>query len=516
MTANILEMRGIVKTFPGVVANDNVDFSVRQGEIHGLLGENGAGKSTLMNVLYGLYGRDAGEIVFKGNPVDIRSPLEATSLGIGMVHQDFMLVPPFTVAENVALGLNAGNGPFLALSEVRDRISEISDKYGLAADPDVRVEHLSVGVRQRVEIIKLLVRDVDLLILDEPTAVLVPQEIEGMFSILRSLAADGHTIVLITHKLSEVMDICDRLSVLRDGKMIVTMPTAETDMKEMSRLMVGRDVLFRTKRDQCEPGENVLIVENLRAIDENEVTALEGISFKISEGEILGVAGVDGNGQHELAEVLTGLRSASKGKVILNAEDVTGCPTTKLYDKGLCYVPADRRGVGCFETLKITDNSILGRLEEFSKNLVFLDNASIREHTEKIVEDYDVRTPHIKVLARKLSGGNLQKLILGRELSRKPKLLIVEQPTRGLDVGAIEYVQARLLDARRKRAAILLISTELEEILSLSDRIIVLYKGQIMGSLEAEEVDIQTLGLMMTGTPKEQMLSEGSDTSSTG
>jgi general nucleoside transport system ATP-binding protein len=504
---NILEMRNIVKTFPGVIANNHVDYSVETGEIHALLGENGAGKTTLMNVLYGLYGRDSGDILFEGKDVDIRSPEQAISLGIGMVHQEFMLVKPFTVAENVALGLDAGSGPFLDMETVREKIINLSEKYGLAVDPDSRVEHLSVGVQQRAEIVKLLVRDARLLILDEPTAVLTPQEIDGLMEILRSLVRDGRSVVFITHKLNEVMSASDRVTVLRDGKVVATTRTKDTNTNELARMMVGREVIFRTARQELDIGEVVLEIQDLHAVDEKGNPALHGITFQIREGEILGMAGVSGNGQSELAEVIAGLREVKKGQVTITGEDATRISTHDRYGMGMSYVPADRREVGCVQSLAIEKNSILGRLDEFvTGDKIFLDDKKIQQHAEDLVSRFDVRTPHVGVHAGKLSGGNLQKLILGRELGRSPKVLVIEQPTRGLDVGAIEYVHARILDARKERAGVLLISAELDEIFTLSDRIAVIYEGEIMGFLQPDEVDIELIGLMMAGTRKEEAL----------
>jgi general nucleoside transport system ATP-binding protein len=506
MTETILEMRGITKNFPGVLANDHVDLVVKRGEIHALLGENGAGKTTLMNILYGLYGRDSGEIIFNGQHVNIHSPQEAISVGIGMVHQEFMLLRPFTVVENIALGLDTGKSPFLAMDEVRKRIIDLSERYGLAVDPDARVEHLSVGVQQRVEIVKLLVRSAQLLILDEPTAVLTPQEIDGLFEILRSLAKDGHSVVFITHKLNEVIAATDTVTILRDGKVIDTKPTKDTNPNELAWMMVGREVLFRTFRDPCAPGEALLEVKDLHAIDERGVPALQGVSFEICEGEILGIAGVAGNGQTQLADVLAGLSTATRGNIRLDGKDITNTTPSKRHALGLAYVPADRREVGCFVSLDITKNTIMGRLGEFTRPPgIFMDARKIKQHAENIVTVYDIRTPNTKVLAGKLSGGNLQKLLIGREFNRQPRVFIIDQPTRGLDVGATEYVRSKVIDARKKGTAVLLISSELDEILDLSDRILVLFKGEIMGTLQGGAVDIQDLGLMMAGTRQTEL-----------
>ena len=453
-----------------------------------------------MNILYGLYGHDSGEILVNGKRMNIQSPQEAITNGIGMVHQEFMLVRPFTVAENVALGLSTGRGPLLDLDQVREKVRDISIKYGLAVDPDAKVEHLSVGVQQRAEIVKLLVRDAHLLILDEPTAVLVPQEIEGLFKILRLLVKDGRAVVFITHKLNEVMAAADRITVLRDGKSIATVKTYETNPQELARLMVGRDVLFKTLHQGCTPGESILNVEDLHVLDDKRLPAVKGISFSICEGEILGVAGVDGNGQAQLAEALAGMRPASGGRILLSREDVTRLSVSDRHTRGMGYIPADRREVGCIQSLDIAKNSILGRTKEFSgRGAILLDAAKIRKHAEDLVSTYDIRTPNIRVLSGKLSGGNLQKLLLGRELSRDPKVLIIEQPSRGLDVGATEFIHSKIIDARQNNATVLLISSELDEILNLCDRIIVIYEGKIMGTLQGGEIDIETIGLMMAG-----------------
>jgi len=504
----LLEMRGITKIFPGVVANDHVDFEVAEGEIHALLGENGAGKTTLMNILYGLYVPDSGEIFIRGERADIHSPHDAIALSIGMVHQEFMLVPTFTVAENVGLGLDPTRSPFLELGSVETRIKEFSSRHGLTVDPSVKVKHLSVGVQQRVEIVKLLYRDARLLILDEPTAVLTPQEAEALFAVLRSLVREGRSVIFITHKLNEVMAVSDRVTVLRDGKVIATKKTKDTNPRELAEMMVGREAPFRTDRQPLTPGTTVLKVEDVHAVDDRGVLALRGISLQVREREILGLAGVDGNGQCELAEVLAGLRPASKGKVILTGHDVTNAPPSQRYSRGMAYVPAERRAVGCVESLDVACNCILGRPSDFTTAKGWLlARSELRRYAEELVSDFDVRTPSTEVLAAKLSGGNLQKLLLGRELMRDPKLLVAEQPTRGLDVGATEYVRSKILEARRDGAAILLVSSELEEILALSDRISVIYEGEIVGTVRAEEADLQLIGLMMAGSHRDSSVS---------
>jgi simple sugar transport system ATP-binding protein len=501
--ATLLEMRSISKAFPGVLANDNVALAVQDGEIHALLGENGAGKSTLMNILYGLYTRDQGEIYFKGERADIRSPQDAIALGIGMVHQEFMLIDTFTVTENVALGLDLTQSPFLELDMVERRLVEISDRHGLAVDPNARIEHLSVGVQQRVEILKLLFREARLLILDEPTAVLTPQETKGFFRVLRSLVGDGRSVIFITHKLNEVMEISDRVTVLRDGRVIATKDTADTDARELAEMMVGREVLFHIHKESLEPGSTMLEVQDLEALDDRDMPALKRISFEIRQNEILGLAGVDGNGQRELAETLAGLRDAESGKIVIGEQDVTGLPPAKRYAQGVSYVPADRQGMGCVNSLDIACNSILGQCSDFATaGGLVLRNQQIERHARELVSRFDVRCPGTSTVAGKLSGGNLQKLMLGRELMRHPKVMIVEQPTRGLDVGATEYVRQRILEARESGGAVLLISSELDEILSLSDRIAVIYEGEIVGTVPNQDVNIQDLGLMMAGAHK--------------
>jgi len=498
---SLLEMRGITKAFAGVVANDNVGLEVSEGEIHALLGENGAGKTTLTNILYGLYRCDSGEIYFKGAQVHIHSPQDAIALGIGMVHQEFMLVPTFTVAENIALGLNLTNSPLLELDQVDRGIRDLSARHGLGVDPRAKIEHLSVGVQQRVEILKLLYRKARLLILDEPTAVLTPQETDGLFEVLRSLVAEGQSVILITHKLNEVMAISDRVTILRDGKVVATRTTKGTNQYELAEMMVGREVLFEVRKESLAPADTLLEVENLHVSDDTGLPALKGVSFQIRACEILGVAGVDGNGQRELMEALAGLRVATRGTISVAGLDVTGLPPLRRYSRGLAYVPADRRGVGCIESLSVAQNSILGRCREFTvAGGLVLSRARVRRHASELVASFDVRCPGVDVAASKLSGGNLQKLMLGRELTRRPKVLVVEQPTRGLDVAATEYVRNTILEARRSGAAVLLVSSEMDEILALSDRILVIYEGRIMATLQNDQhLDVRMIGLMMAG-----------------
>ena len=509
--APFLEIKNVTKRFSGVVANENVSLVVEAGEIHALLGENGAGKSTLMNVLYGLYSRDEGEIFIQGRAVDIHSPSDAIAAGIGMIHQDFMLIPRFSVVENVVVGLEEENsGPLLNLNEAARRISDLSRQYGLAVDPWARVEHLSVGVEQRIEILKLLYRNARLLILDEPTAVLTPQEAEGLFKVLRSLADEGHAVIFITHKLHEVMAIADRVTVLRDGRVIASLVTGTTSPRELARMMVGRDVVFRVDKKPAQRGSRVLQVDGLHVQDEAGHHQVRGLSLDFYAGEILGLAGVDGNGQSELAEALMNLRPINQGRVLVFNTDITYASPSAHRAAGIAYIPADRRKVGSIGELSIAYNTILGNLRTYTMaGRLFLNERHIRTHAADLVKRYDVRAPGIAFEAGKLSGGNLQKVVLGREVLREPRVLIAEQPTRGLDVGAAEYVQRQLLAERDRGVAVLLISAELDEIIALSDRIAVIYRGEIMGIVNSGQADIEAIGLMMAGTRAENLTGEG-------
>jgi len=495
----LIQMKEITKRFPGITANDRINFEAVKGEIHALLGENGAGKTTLMNVLYGLYQPDEGEILLRGKEVSVRSPLDAIKLGIGMVHQHFMLVPVFTVAENVLLGLGSTKG--LDTKEVVARILGLADRYGLRVDPKARISQLSVGEQQRVEIIKALYRSVEILILDEPTSVLTPQEVEHLFKVLRSMVDEGLTIVFITHKLDEVMIVSDRVTILRDGRAVSTVATNETSKEELAKMMVGRQVLFQLTRAAAQIQNEVLSVQELRALSDTSLPALRGVSFSVHAGEILGVAGVAGNGQTELAETIVRLRKAASGKILFKGTDVTRSSTRSMLVKGVAYIPEDRVGRGLIAGFSVADNLILETYSEppFAKG-PFLNMPTIRELANRLIVDYGIKAQGVDAITRQLSGGNLQKLILAREISRRPDLLIAEQPTRGLDVGATEYVRRRLLEEKQRGAAILLISYDLDEILSLSDRVAVLYEGEIMGDLPIEEVTIEKLGLMMGGT----------------
>ncbi|GIV82823.1 MAG: ABC transporter ATP-binding protein [Caldilinea sp.] len=500
----IVELRNITKRFPGgVLANDRVSLDLRQGEILGLLGENGAGKTTLMNILYGLYRPDEGEIRLRGAPVHFHSPHDAIAHGLGMVHQHFMLVPKFTVAENLMLGQPSPRAPLLAdRRAVAQRILDLSAQYGLQVDPHAPVWQLSVGQEQRVEILKTLYRGAEILILDEPTAVLTPQEVDELLTILRNLATDGRSIIFISHKLREVMEVCDRIAVMRDGRLVDVVLTAQTTTQALSRMMVGREVMLRVDKAPATPGEVLLRIQNLHAKDDRGLPALRGVNLTVRAGEIVGVAGVEGNGQRELEETLRGLRPVSAGRIELCGRDVTGCAPRDIIDAGLGHVPSDRYRTGLLRDFSVAENLALVTVDRppFTRRGL-LDMAAMRSRARQLVQAFDVRTPSVDVRVAALSGGNAQKVVLAREIAHGPRVLLVAQPTRGVDVGAIEYVHRELVRRRDEGMAILLISTELDEILALSDRIVVLYQGRIVGECPAEGVSVEALGLMMGGTP---------------
>jgi len=491
-------MIGITKQFPGVLANDQVDFDVRAGEIHALLGENGAGKSTLMRQLYGLYKPDRGEIHLNGQAVDIRSPSDALAQGIGMIHQHFMLVPTLTVTENIALGLR--DGPLLDLARARERLLELSEVYGLKVDPDAWVWQLSVGEQQRVEIVKALYHGGALVILDEPTAVLTPQEVDELFRTLRQMRDQGHALIFITHKLYEVQELSDRITVMRDGRVVDTIPNDGVEQHVLARMMVGRDVQFQPDRRQLEQGDAQLQVRNLRAQNDRGLPALQGIDLTVHAGEILGVAGVSGNGQRELAECMAGLRQATAGEVLLGGRSLLELSVQERLRAGLSFIPEERNRHGTIGSFSVAENAILQRhsAREFL-NGPFLDFDAIREFTADLIERFDIRTPRQDTPVKNLSGGNVQKLILARELSRKPLLVLASQPTRGVDVGASEYIRELLMQQRNEGVAILLISEDLDEIMALSDRIAVFYEGRVVGIVRREEAKVESLGLMMAG-----------------
>ncbi len=501
----VIDMRSITKRFPGgVLANDQINLQLNKGEILALLGENGAGKSTLMNILYGLYKQDSGDIYLRGELVNFRSAYDAIAHSLGMVHQHFMLVPPFTVAENMVLGQPSSRWPRLENNkDVVKRISQLSEQYGLEVDPDAEVWQLSVGQQQRVEILKTLFRGAEILILDEPTAVLTPQEVDELLKIMRNLAADGRSLIFISHKLEEVMRISDRIAVLRDGRLVETVRTVDTNPTELSRMMVGRDVLFRVEKELSAPGEIKLSVRDLQVNTDRQLPALRGISLDLRAGEILSIAGVEGNGQRELEEAISGMRRVEQGQVILSGEDITNASPRKIFNAGLGYVPSDRYQTALLVDFSVANNLVLQTFDQapFTQQGI-LNEAAIKSNAQKLVKAFDIRTSSTGADVSSLSGGNAQKVVLARELSRQPQVLLVSQPTRGIDVGAIEYIRQELVRQRDQGVAILLISTELEEILDLSDRVIVLYEGRVMGERRAEEFkyNVQELGLLMAGT----------------
>jgi len=499
-----MEMHGIVKHFPGVLANDQVNFDVRSGEVHALLGENGAGKSTLMKILYGLYQPNQGEIWLNGQKVMIASPADAIRLGIGMIHQHFMLVPSLTVAENVALGLPSTRGLLTDLDVVSARINELAKVYGLQVDPSAYVWQLSVGQQQRIEIIKALYRGAALLILDEPTAVLTPLEVDDLFVTLRQMAKDGHAMIFISHKLHEVLSISDRVTVLRDGRVVGTTATETITKGELANLMVGRAFGLRSERQPVELGDERLVLHDLYAMSDRGTEALRGVDLEVRAGEILGLAGVSGNGQRELAEVITGLRPATRGQVSLDSEDVTGHSPAELIEYGLSYIPEERMRDGMIKEFTVSENLILREHHKKpSSTAGFLNLPAIEKKCAELIQNFNVKTPSQETPVKSLSGGNIQKLILARELSRKPRVVIAAQPTRGLDIAATEYVHFRLLDQRKEGTATLLISEDLDEIMALSDRIAVIYEGRIMGVVPTSQATPKELGLLMAGIKTE-------------
>ena len=497
---NSVELKGITKCFPGVIANKNIDFDVNCCEVHALLGENGAGKSTLMKILYGLYHPDEGEIFVNGKQVRITSPTDAIKLGIGMIHQHFMLVPTLTVAENVALGLSSSRGPLTDLDLVSERINDLADTYGMRIDPNAFVWQLSVGQQQRVEIIKALYRGAALLILDEPTAVLTPQEVDELFVIMRQMVTDGYALIFISHKLHEVVEISDRITILRNGIKVGTRPTSEVNKKELAKWMVGHEIDFITSTNQMERGECRLKLERINCQSDHGKSGLKDVNLEVFSGEILGIAGVSGNGQRELAEVISGLRKIESGKLYLEGEDVTHCDAGQLTEKMMSYIPEERMRDGMIKNFTIAENMILREHHQpkFSRN-GFLKLKEIQSHTQQLVEQYQIKTPSQKTLIKTLSGGNIQKALLARELSRKPRVIIAAQPTRGLDIGAAEYVREQLINQRNNGTALVLISEDLDEIFALSDRIAVIYEGKILQVLQREKATRESVGLLMAG-----------------
>lgn len=499
MAIQTVELRNITKRFPGVLANDRVNLDVHAGEIHALLGENGAGKSTAMKILYGMYRPTEGEILINGKPVEFRSPADALRQGIGMIHQHFQLVPGFTVVENVALGLPSSRGPITDLDLVSSRMRELAAQYGLHVEPNALVWQLAVGQQQRVEIIKALYRDASLLILDEPTAVLTPQEVQEFFSILRRLRDAGNALIFISHKLYEVMAISDRVTVLRDGRVVGRAATRDTNQKELARMMVGREVITHWDRPPAKPGAPVLQLENLAVADDKGHAAVKNVSLEVRGGEILGIAGVSGNGQRELAEAVAGMRRATSGQVRLSGRDVTSLPPGEVMAAGLAFIPEERMTMGVIREFSVAENAILETYDAPPlARRGLLDFNAINKHCTALVHAYDVKTPSLDTPVKSLSGGNIQKLILARELSRAPRFLLAAQPTRGVDIGATEYIHKRLIEQRTAGTAILLISEDLEEVRALSDRVAVMYEGQIAG-IVSPDTSVEELGLLMAG-----------------
>lgn len=503
-----VEMRNIVKRFPGVLANSKVSFEVMAGEVHALLGENGAGKSTLMRQLYGLYQPDEGEIRIDGTPQVFHSPADAIRAGIGMIHQHFMLVPTLTVTQNVALGLRSSREPLLDLDLVTARIHQLSEAYGLKVDPHAYVWQLSVGEQQRVEIIKALYRGASLIILDEPTAVLTPQEVNDLFGTLKRMVREGHSLVFISHKLHEVMAISDRVTVLRDGMVIGTRLTREVTRQELVRMMVGRELKDLEPRP-LKPGPVQLQIQDLHVMGDRGTEALHGLDLEIHAGEILGMAGVSGNGQRELAECLAGMRKATAGTVRIGQTDITELTLNQRVDAGMAYIPEERMRDGAIREFSVEENLYLHdhASPQYTRG-IFLDFSKMQAHAVSVVNEFTVKTPSLATPLKNLSGGNIQKLILARELSRRPEVLIAAQPTRGVDIGATEYIHQRLLAQRESGTAILLISEDLDEIRSLSDRIAIIYEGRIIGAVERGEASVEQIGLMMAGISMEEAMKD--------
>ncbi len=503
-----IEMLHITKRFPGIVANDDITLQLKKGEIHALLGENGAGKSTLMSVLFGLYRPEEGVIKKDGQEVEIRDPNDANALGIGMVHQHFKLVECFTVLDNIIMGVEPCRHGFLQKGEARKKVMALSEKYGLHVDPDALVEDITVGMQQRTEILKMLYRDNEILIFDEPTAVLTPQEIEELMQIMRSLAAEGKSILFISHKLNEIMEVADRCSVLRKGKYIGTVNIAETSREELSRMMVGRDVEFVVHKEPAKPGETILEVEGLTiASKSHNNNAVKNVSFTVRAGEIVCIAGIDGNGQTELVYGLTGLEAAKSGRICLRDEDITHASIRRRSTMGMSHIPEDRHKHGLVLDYSLEDNMVLQRYfePEFVTKTGFLKRRAIRSYASRLIEQYDVRSGQGSVtVARSMSGGNQQKAIIAREIDKDPELLIAVQPTRGLDVGAIEYIHKQIVSQRDSGKGVLLVSLELDEVMALSDRILVMYEGEIVGELDPKTTTVEELGLYMAGAKRKE------------
>ncbi|KFZ43090.1 ABC transporter ATP-binding protein [Anoxybacillus flavithermus] len=501
----VIEMLNIRKVFGNFVANDNITLQLKKGEIHALLGENGAGKSTLMNVLFGLYQPDGGEIRVKGKKVNIANPNVANDLGIGMVHQHFMLVDTFTVTENIILGSEPTKGGQIDIEKAEKEVRELSERYGLAVDPKAKIADISVGMQQRVEILKTLYRGADILIFDEPTAVLTPQEIQELIQIMKALVREGKSIILITHKLKEIMEVCDRVTVIRRGKGIGTLNVSETNPNELASLMVGREVHFKTEKQPPKVGKPVLEIENLVVKDARGITAVDHLNLTVHAGEIVGIAGVDGNGQTELIEAITGLIKSESGSIRLNGKEIRNLTPRQITETGVGHIPQDRHKHGLVLDFPIGENMVLQTYykEPYSKRGI-LNFKAIYDKARQLIQEFDVRTPDEYTKARALSGGNQQKAIIGREVDRDPDLLIAAQPTRGLDVGAIEFIHKRLIEQRDKGKAVLLVSFELDEIMNVSDRIAVIYEGKIVAIVDPKETTEQELGLLMAGSKRKE------------
>ncbi len=513
----VLELRDVTKVFPGVVANDRVSFALERGEILALLGENGAGKSTIMNVVYGLLSAESGEILFDGQVTKIKSPRHAIDLGIGMVHQHFMLVEPLTVTENIVLGREPGRFGIIDFGTARNRVMEISERYGLKVDPDAKIEDLAVGMQQRVEILKALYQGAKVLILDEPTAVLTPQEVRELFGVIQTLVDEGLSVVFITHKLEEVMAVADRIIVMRAGRVVGETKPSDTDDVGLARMMVGRDVVLRVEKGESTRGREVLEVEGLHVMGDRGIEAVSGVSFSVAAGEVVAVAGVSGNGQTELVESIVGLRRPSGGAITLKGTDITRANPRRSIEAGVSHIPEDRHRRGLVLQFNLAENMVLGdhRVAPYAKHGV-MSSRVIGEMARKRIADYDIRTPSESVLAGNLSGGNQQKVVVAREIGRNPELLIAAQPTRGLDVGAIEFVHRQILEERASGKGVLLVSLELEEVLSLADRILVMYEGRIVREFGQDEADAETLGYYMTGGGGDKLGENGTTTETGG
>jgi simple sugar transport system ATP-binding protein len=501
----IIDMKDMYKEFPNVVALDHVDFSVNKGEVHALIGENGAGKSTLMKILYGIYEKDNGEIKINGKKININSAKDAMDLGIGMVHQEFMLSSDMTVLENIILGFETDNRVFLDYKSAYNKINSLADEYGFSIRLNQKVQNISVGEAQRVEILKSLYRGAEYLILDEPTAVLTPQETEDLFKTIRFLKDNGKTIIFISHKLDEVLEIADRMTVMRDGKKVATLTNQEASKKKLAKLMVGREVFLDFSPEKTKKGKNVLEVRNLSARGKRELSSLKNISFTVRKGEIFGVAGVDGNGQSELVEILTGLKGFKKGKVILNDKNINGLSPLEIRREGLAHIPEDRNIMGVCKEMTIQENLIANKLFDnpFSKGII-IQFDKVKNFAVDLINKFDIRPPKSSIEVGDLSGGNMQKVVVAREVSEGADFLVASQPTRGVDIGSMEFIRSILLEERKKGKGVLLVSADLEEIITLSDRIIVMYEGEIAGEVDREEATEEELGYLMTGGVKQR------------